>query len=165
MPADAHDVASMRFSVMEPGTACDSGAVVAEATVDLEDEALPENLDPHGGAGDAHAFADGFFVVPAGDYTICAQPLQADGSPSAVCSLAYGSTTVFAEVTTEVILMSQCGGDPNGAVDIVGALNDSPLIDDLDILPTKFVTTCQQVEVRVSAAGKRIILDPILRTE
>jgi hypothetical protein len=58
---------------------------------------------------------------------------------------------VVAEQTSEVLLVSQCRGQPNGGLDVVVALNDPPRITGLDIAPSKFVTTCQSATVTVTA--------------
>jgi hypothetical protein len=116
----------------------------------LEEEGLPAHLLPEG-AGGEHPFADGLFTLPPGDYVVCATPLNENGEPSEECGPASTPATVVAEATTEVVMISQCEGDPSGALDAVLALNDPPHIDDLDIDPSKFITKCEEAVLTVTA--------------
>ena len=74
--------------------------------------------------------------------TECAPtPLRKDGSPSTRCKTAEANATVVAESTTEIVVVSECTGSPNGDPDIVATLNDPPSIDGITIDPSKFITT------------------------
>jgi hypothetical protein len=148
--ADAHDVSALDYRVVAAGAPCDAPAL-GQKTVSLEAEAMPGWL-AEGGTGDHHRFGDAFFVLPPGDYTVCATPVQVDGTASAECGQARGTFTVVAESTTEGVIYSQCEGDPTGGLDVVTALNDPPRIDDLVYDPTKFIDTCERAEITVSAS-------------
>jgi hypothetical protein len=141
---DRHDVTQIHFVVVPRGEPCSFLPVIAEATVPLELETLPPfspdggSILPDGGGGD-HPFADAFIVLNGGQFNVCATPLTASGDPSSECSQATASVVVFLGGTTEVLLVSQCIGPQNGAIDAVGVLNTSPTITDLTISPTKFI--------------------------
>jgi hypothetical protein len=145
-----HDVTSILYKVVGKEKSCTSDAI-ATTTVKLEQEAFPARLGTDG-TGEKHSFADGLFVLASGEYRVCAFPLRENGKASEDCGLAQTTATVFDERTTEVIMVSQCKGDPNGALDAVTVLNDPPQIDDLDIYPSKFITTCETATIEVKAS-------------
>ncbi|WP_437807064.1 PKD domain-containing protein [Sorangium sp. So ce1078] len=142
-----HDVTGVHYKVVSASSPC-SDPAIAETTSPLEEEALPGGALPPG-AG-THAGADGLFVVPPGDYRVCATPM-ADGWPSAECGPAEGIATVISEATTELFLVSQCLGGGNGGLDTVVALNDPPAFQDLDIAPSKFITQCETATITAVA--------------
>ena len=146
-----HDVAQVEVTILDATdpNGCD-GTPLASSTVALEEEALPANLDPDGADGDGHPFADALFVLPPGDYLACATPLDAAGVRSSHCARAQGPTAVMAEMTTEITLVSMCQGAPNGGLDVIAALNDPPIIEDLTIEPSKFITVCQTATITLS---------------
>src|SRR5262249_26895616 len=74
------------------------------------------------------------------------------GGASTECAPTSGTATVFGGSTTEVLLVSQCKGDPNGGLDARTALNDPPQIDRIKIDPSKFVPNCEGATLRVSAS-------------
>jgi hypothetical protein len=154
MPALGHDVAHFMVRVVPAGADCTADPVVPPAIVDLEDEYLPLYLEPNPPGGAFHPFGDALFVLPPGLYTVCAQPLTATLEPSLECAATMTTepVEVFAEATTEIVLFSQCAGDPKGGLDVVVALNDPPHIDDLALDPSKFITTCETVTVTVYAS-------------
>lgn len=145
-----HDVAKVDFRVVKGDDTCE-GKAIASRIVPLESESLPTNMLPSGG-GNSHRFADGLFVLAPGSYRICATPLKSDGTKSAECGQASGLATVMAKATTEIVLVSQCKGTPNGAVDGVVVLNDPPLITDLVIGPSKFIGFCEDATIDVAAS-------------
>ncbi len=153
--APVHDVAAIHVKVVAGGADCDAEAI-AEQVVPLEEEFLPEHL----AMGGNHPFADALFVLEPGDYHVCAQPLTEDGDPSEACGLAEGDATVVAGATEEIVIWSQCEGDPNGegeggatgGLDVVVGLNSPPRIDVLLIAPSKFIDTCEAAEIIVSAS-------------
>jgi hypothetical protein len=136
-----HDVAAIRYRVVELGNGC-SDAAVAEATIPIESERAPIGVLP-AGAGDGHHFADGFFTLEPGGYFVCAVPLTSSGAPSTECSPAQAAATVNPGVTTEIVLVSECSGSTAGGLDVVTVLNDPPELGELEISPSKFVTTCE----------------------
>lgn len=149
----SHDVTQLHYVVVNSNDphGC-NGEVLAEKTVRLETEDLPANLDPDNGDGTDHRFGDALFVLPPGDYLVCVEPQTRNGNSSQECLPTLDDVKVFAEQTTEIVMISECEGDPTGAGDIVVALNDPPRIDDLSIYPSKFITTCERAKIRVSAS-------------
>ena len=139
--ASAHDVVSVAYKVVDAAGDC-SGPAIAQTTVVLEDENLPTSVQPAGG-GDSHRFADALFTVPPGSYLVCATPLAAGGGASAECGPASTPASVLGGATTEILLISQCAGDPNGGLDGTTVLNDPPSIDSLNIGPSKYITACE----------------------
>ncbi len=147
--ASPHDVASVRYVVVGAGDTCDASPL-AETSVALETEDLTSTVQPSG-AGTEHRFADALFTLPPGDYRVCAFPTNAEGGPSAECGPAEATGSVAEGLTTEILLVSQCDGVGNGALDAITVLNDPPVIDEVSIRPSKFVETCE--EVTLSAIG------------
>jgi hypothetical protein len=142
-----HDVTAVYYKVVDANSTC-SDPPIAETTSTLEDEDLPGSVLPPG-AG-AHPGADGLFVLPPGNYRVCATPMGA-GGPSLECASTEGTASVFSESTIEIALVSQCSGDANGGLDVVVALNDPPKITDLDITPSKFITQCETATITTTA--------------
>lgn len=130
IPAADLDVTSVQYRVVAADASCDDGEALIERTVDLESESLPQYLLEEG-AGDAHSFADAYFVLQPGSYRVCLTPLAEGGALSADCAPTEGEAEVFAESTQEVVLIAQCEGDPSGGLDVVAAFNQPPHIDDL----------------------------------
>lgn len=150
VPEEAkHDVTMASFKVVAADGDCDDEPL-ATTTTAIETETLVGSLDPSQSPG-YRAFADGLLTLPPGDYKVCVQPLKADGTPSDECALAEGTGTVFPELTTEIVLISQCDGVANGALDVVVALNDPPLITNITIDESKFITTCETATITIEA--------------
>ncbi|WP_437958456.1 hypothetical protein WME76_01535 [Sorangium sp. So ce119] len=149
-PGPTHDVSAINIRVVNAYDSCYYGEAVAEATVPLEEEALPADLSPSG--GENHPFADALFVLPPGDYWVCAAPEAEPGVPSSYCTTAEGYVSVFGGATVETTLVSHCTGQPNGGLDVIAALNSPPQITDLDIAESKFITTCEEATITVSAS-------------
>jgi hypothetical protein len=159
----ASDVVSVSFAAQPVD--CTSGAVTGAAIVQivpLEDQSLPGNtglannpLDK----GSAHSFADLFAVVPAGCYNVVTTPLQADGSPSKICAVAFkNQVVVLAGKTTEIFLINQCTGTDPGAIDLISALNHAPTLDNVKFADSKFA--CGQ-PARICVVGHDIDGDPL----
>jgi hypothetical protein len=144
---ERHDVTAIHYKVVDESSTC-SDAPLAETTSVLEIEQLPGSVLPSG-AG-AHAGADGLFVLPPGNYRVCATPMSASG-PSQECASTEGTATVISSATTEIVLVAQCGADANGGLDVVVALNDPPKINDLDITPSKFIIACETATITAVA--------------
>lgn len=141
-----HDVEGVHFAVVEASQSCDAAPLVDTT---IGDDRPSVMLDPSVGSGADHAFANTLFVLPPGSYRVCATPLAIDG-PSARCTRAEGSASVMAQMTTEVVLVMQCEGEANGGLDLTALLNDPPVIEDLEVLPSRFITTCESAEITVS---------------
>lgn len=136
-----HDVSQVAYRVVAVGDDC-SGPAIAEKLSPLEEENLPASLE-EGGPDAGHRFSDALFTLAPGDYRLCATPLAASGYPSEDCAPTDEVVSVSPGMTTEVVLVSQCGGDQNGGLDGVLVLNDPPQIDDVTIEPSKFIETCE----------------------
>jgi hypothetical protein len=145
-----HDVAKIHYVVVFRGQPCSTRPALAEAKVVLEDESAPQSLLPDGG-GAKHPFGDALFVLAAGQYTVCATPLTASGAPSADCPTTSTVAFVGDGATTEVSMVSQCKGALVGAADAITILNTPPVITNLIIDPSKFITTCQVARLTVEA--------------
>ncbi|HEU4408529.1 MAG TPA: hypothetical protein VFS43_24920 [Polyangiaceae bacterium] len=142
-----HDVTAVEFKIVSAGGSC-ADAPLAQTTSALEGEELPGGVLPPGSG--SHAGAGGLFVLPPGDYRVCATPLGA-GGPSAACAPTEITATVFAAATTEALLVSQCDGGANGGLDAVVSLNDPPVLTDLDVAPSKFITQCEAATIVAAA--------------
>lgn len=144
---DHHDVTAIHYVVVDVAGSCND-APLAETTSPLENEAIPGSVLPPGSG--THAGGDGLFVLPAGNYRICATPLGLNGL-SQECAPTEGPAAVIPGATSEIVLVSQCQGDPTGAVDTVVALNDPPQIVDLTIAPSKFILACETATIIATA--------------
>jgi hypothetical protein len=113
---------------------------------------IPELEDNPLDAGSEHSFADHFESLPPGCYDVRATPLQADGSASLDCEGAIESN-VFVEdgQTTDIFLMSQCRGEPAGALDAAMTLNQPPSLQTLGFTPSKFIRACEKTTVCATA--------------
>jgi hypothetical protein len=99
-------------------------------------------------AASSHLFADHFFWLPEGCYDVEATPVDENGEPSEDCAPAHAqSVPVFDGQVTEILLISQCEGDPYGGLDIIASLNHPPQITDLTYAPDKFICAGEEVEV------------------
>ncbi|MDC0677750.1 hypothetical protein [Sorangium atrum] len=145
--ANQHDVAAIDFRIATLAQSCDNP--LTQAINALETEVLPPSLQPPGSG--AHAFADALFVLPVGDYRLCAIPVTTFGTPSVQCGRVEATVTVLPNVTNEVVLVSQCSGAEMGGLDAVVVLNDPPQITGLLIAESKFITLCQAAQIRVNA--------------
>ncbi|WP_437966619.1 Ig-like domain-containing protein [Sorangium sp. So ce260] len=143
-----HDVVAVHYKVVAVDGTCGDPAI-AETTSALEEEALPEGALPPRTL--VHAGADGMFVVPTGAYRVCATPMSSSG-PSLECAPAETTAYVYPEGTSEVGLISQCAGQPNGGLDVIVALNDPPTIEDIDVTPSKYITQCETATIAVAAS-------------
>ncbi|MEP7123448.1 MAG: PKD domain-containing protein [Byssovorax sp.] len=143
-----HDVTAIQYTVVDASGVC-GDAPLAQATSPLEVGALPATVLPPGSG--THAGANGFFVLPAGNYRVCATPMGANG-PSTECAPTEGLATVIPDATNEIILVSQCQGDASGGVGAVVTLNDPPQIDGLTLAPGAFLVTCQTATLTASGS-------------
>lgn len=148
--ASPHDVASVRYKIVDASASC-ADAAIAETVSVLEAEPLTSTIGPPG-QGAAHRFADALFVLASGDYRVCAFPLTGEGSPSFDCAMAEQVASVTSGVTNEVVLVSQCEGAGTGGLDAVTVLNDPPTITSVGVAPSKFVGTCEDAVLTASAS-------------
>ena len=115
----------------------DWSELVTEQYAPLETEPLPAHLMPGGAEG--HSFGDAYFVVPAGAYNVRILPMVDQANHSRVCADAEDEgVVVMPGLTTEIVLISQCGGPDNGGLDVIATTNHEPNIQDLDFIPSKF---------------------------
>lgn len=99
-----------------------------------------------------HIFGDHYFLLPEGCYDVSSQPLDADGAPLESCYAAHADKVKVDDgLTTEIMLLSQCLGPGRGGLDVVTTLNHPPVIEDLVFEPSKFVSTCNGIEICVTA--------------
>jgi PKD domain len=143
-----HDVTAVRFDLVAVDEACDA-PTLATLTVPLEGELAPASVS--GGEAASHHFASGLFTVAPGDYRACATPLRSDSSASEACAQASDLTTVSAELTTQLSLVSQCQGASAGGLDVAVSLNDPPQITAVAVTPSAFITVCESASIAVTA--------------
>jgi hypothetical protein len=152
------DVAGFRYVIERDrcaGDTADPDPLVITQDVDLNDVVLPggsvgeNDFEP----GSRHLMADFFVVVPAGCYDVTVLPLTAGGSLSGDCgSASMEDVVVREELTTEIMLISQCDAPKNGALDTIVALNHQPLIENLEFIPSKFIFECEALTICVTAS-------------
>ncbi|MBX2799241.1 MAG: hypothetical protein KTR31_16320 [Myxococcales bacterium] len=124
-----------------------------EFNVDLVDGIFPgqvELVEQTLDSSSRHLGADLFVTLETGCYDVIAVPASSfDGdlwTPSYDCSAVKAEAVeVLAEQTTDVTLVSQCVGDPIGALDTLVLLNHPPQFD-LEI-DEKFNFECEPVNV------------------
>lgn len=143
-----HDVTAVRFDLVAADGSCDEPAL-ATLTVPLESELAPASVT--GDAAAAHHFASALFTVAPGEYRACATPLRADSNVSEECAPGSGLAMVAPEVTTPLMLVSQCQGDPTGGLEVGVALNDPPQITAVTVTDSTFITVCESAHVAVEA--------------
>lgn len=152
------DVARLRFvaeRVSCAGEAFEAQTVVSEGSVSelLLPVSVPE-LDGQPLAPDSeHAFADKLLVLAPGCYDITLTPLAANGEASNGCAAATANgVRIYPELTTEIVLVSQCLSQTGGLVDTVAAFNHPPGLRDLTYVDGRFVEPCQATRVCVTAS-------------
>jgi hypothetical protein len=150
-PGPDHGVTLIAYNVVEAGGTC-ADAPVATKVVPVETEMLPAHIETAGSDGDKHPFGDALFILPPGDYLVCATPHVDAATPSPDCAPVSGTATVVAEQTTEIVLISQCEGEPAGGLDVVVVLNDPPRIDNIIFETSKFITMCEFETITVAAS-------------
>lgn len=138
-PGAGRDVTAVRVDIVAGDATCDSPPL-ATNTIPL----ASTGESPMGQA------STGLMVLPAGNYRACATPL-ADTAPSTICARAEAPVTVVAGQTTEVLLISQCTGNPTGAVGATVALNDPPQITAVAAAPGRSITVCDSAALSASA--------------
>ena len=138
------DVAGFLFQIWQ------EDEMITDRYVALEDENLPEWLLEEG-TGDNHSFSDGLFVLRQGSYDVFAFPMQDEATPSAMCSEVQETVEVEGGFTTEIVLMANCEGELSGGMDVAVALNHQPVIEDLVLVPGKFIFTCEELSLNVVA--------------
>jgi DNA-binding beta-propeller fold protein YncE len=143
LEAGYDDVVGFQFRVE------DSDGNVTVRYVELEEENFPSHLHP--GTGDSHRFADAFFVLAPGTYSINVIPMKSEQEQSEDCLPAGEIVEVLENETTEVVLVSLCDMEDNGALDIIVITNHDPVITGLVFDPSKFILTCEYLEVTVEA--------------
>jgi hypothetical protein len=142
VPFSGTDVVAIRVKIVAGSADCRAMALQQKTGAIRPDVTLAPN----------HPVTDAFFVLPEGMFRACLTPLSdTRGTPSALCGPADGVAMVMAGATTEVSIVSQCKGDPRGGLDVLASLNRPPLINALDLLPSKLALVNHDVEIRVDA--------------
>jgi hypothetical protein len=159
------DVSQLRFEAVrvscageafEPSTVT-SDAPIADLLLPVENPTLANQpLAPDS----EHAFADKLVALEPGCYDITLTPLGPSGEPSSRCSAAGASAVeILPELTTEIVLVSQCQSTAGGLGDTVLTFNHAPTLSNLTYPDTRFVPRCQPARVCVTAAD--LDRDPI----
>src|SRR5690554_5052226 len=147
--SDVESVAGVRFIV----ETCEGEEVIVDERsleeLDFPDDDAFEDLGVNGREG--VIFADYFVVLEAGCYDVEIVPIDEDGGEVELCEPALASgVDVRPGETTEIAMVSQCGGDNFGAMDVLGVLNFSPTLTKLDFDPSKLVA-CEEVTICATA--------------
>jgi hypothetical protein len=144
VPFTGTDVVAIKVKVV-PGSAACTAAALQEKT---------ERIRPDVTLAPGHPVADAFFVLPLGMFRACITPLSdlTRGTPSSTCGPADGLATVMAGATSEISVISQCKGEPRGGLDVLAALNRPPIINDLNMVPSKLALINHDVVIEVSAS-------------
>ncbi|MBK7828441.1 hypothetical protein [Nannocystis sp.] len=154
------DVGGFRYTVTEVD--CDSGqpvpgGVSETTTIGRDALYLPNGIPAFEGKPfdpeSEHIFGDHYFLLPVGCYDVLSEPLKAaSDEPSDSCYAAHArNVEVVDGLTTEITLISQCLGPGRGGLDVVTSLNHPPTLEDLTFEPSKFVSTCNGIEVCATA--------------
>jgi hypothetical protein len=147
--ADTHDVTAVRFDLVADDADCDAPALATQ-TVPMEAELAPASVS--GSANDKHHFASGLFTVAPAAYRVCATPLKADSSASDVCARASEETTIVAEETSQLTLVSQCHGEGAGGLEVGVTLNNPPQITAVTVTESTYITVCESAGIAVTAS-------------
>jgi hypothetical protein len=152
-PEDS-DVTGFHFAIQ--AMPCAPGETAPDVhetyTVDLLDVDLPAGADidviPFETTAN-HRGADVFTDVPPGCYDVVAVPVSGITSngfaPSETCSAANGQAEVFDGHTSELTLISQCEGEPTGALDVLALTNTAPTLEVR--IEDKFPLECEPTQV------------------
>ncbi len=138
------DVQGFHFEVWDS-----QGELAAQRYVGLERENAP--AVPEEGIGAGHRFADSFFLLPVDDYEVRVSPMRAEGEPSEDCAPAEAAVGVVAGQTVEVELVSRCGGEGPGGLDLLIILNHPPELVSAEYAPSKWLETCEPLTIVVAA--------------
>ena len=136
--AELADVAAIRLEVYEGRRVVETHEVVPG------DQRNPET-------GEVRQGGDVLMTLRPGRYRAVATPLGEDGEPSEVCARAESDADVEPERTTEIVLVMPCGDEGTGGLDVVLQLDHTPVIEDLRLRPSKFVSVCERVMARAFA--------------
>ncbi len=145
------DVAGFHYEIR----ACGESEILQEGTRDLEGMVLPGMIPEFTGSPfdmeSRHVFSDYFTALEPGCYDVRATPVTIDGAVSEDCEMAEEmGVEVVGEETTEVLLISQCEGNPRGALDAVAAINHPPQLEEFGF--HKFNRECDHVQVCATAS-------------
>lgn len=159
------DVEGFRFDLY----ACDGGDLLDSFIVDLVDGIFPGNIQFVESVLDEdsrHIGSDLFVTLDPGCYEVTATPVRHDDAgyvDSEDCApVSSGEIEVAAEQTTEApVLVSQCVGDPIGALDQLVVINHPPQLD-VSFGDDKFGYECELIEICIDAWD--IDNDPVLLT-
>ena len=155
---DTEGISSVRTDVTRVACAADDPA--AEFEAHTQSVTAPILDIPFGGAEagiegvgfEGHAFADAFFVLPAGCYDVTSTLLDSAGAAIAECSQASASSLEVRDgETTDAWIVSQCEGPEVGALDVTTIVNRPPVIEGLTFSPSKY-TACEPVTICVTAS-------------
>lgn len=130
------DVGQVRFSIVQASQQC-SAQPVATALA---------SLGAIANAGGDTGLAEHFFALPAGNYRLCAQPLNASGENSNDCEAGDTLVEVLAGATTMSFLSMTCQST-TGAVSAVALFNAPPVIEAVNVVPSRIINRCQSTEL------------------
>lgn len=128
---------------------CEDGTEM-EQYVELEDQGLPNNIDPDQAGA---PFADWFAVLPVTTCTVTATAMVDPTTPAEGCSVAVATVDIVADETTEIVLPIICGAEPTGALDVITIIQDGLSIVWAGFDPSKFIVQCEEVSFTVDVDG------------
>jgi cellulase/cellobiase CelA1 len=141
-------VVSLRYEVspVDCASGASLGPVETQEVSLLDFAAPPVDADPTFEDDSQHPFSDAYFTLAPGCYDVSVTPLDDAGTASATCAPAQQEKVeVFADQTTEIVLVSQCEGRDMGGLDGVSVLNRPPTIESVAFEPSRYVR-CGDVE-------------------
>jgi hypothetical protein len=160
------DVTQVQFKATPVDCATDqpTGAQPTVITSALEDVFAVSGIGGPGNPvapGSKHLQAEQFFLLAPGCYDFAAQPLKADGQPSADCSPSEKKDVKLEpDQTKEIYLLSQCKGSDSAGGDPVVVFNHPPEITAFTYNPSKFV--CAGTTQKICATASDKDKDPIV---
>ncbi|MDD9943516.1 MAG: discoidin domain-containing protein [Myxococcales bacterium] len=143
------DVDGFVVTIHPEGASC-ADAPLETFSSSLQWGNLPDGSAPDGTA-DARLVADGVVILEPGTYLACAQPVTESGDASAECAPVEQTFGIVEGSTIELVLVSQCAASAPGGVGLSTILNSPPLVMNLEVAPSRFVETCQETRLEVTA--------------
>ena len=159
------DVSRMRFRIRPANCTTGNPTGPAQTKVkDLSDMMLPGGIAKFENApfdeDSQHLFADAFFLVDAGCYNVVTTPLDNVGNPSSDCNPATRDRVAVEDgQTTEILLINQCRGEERGGLDVISAINNPPVVEDLEF--QKFRTSCPTQAEQICLTASDPNSDPL----
>ena len=92
-----------------------------------------------------------FFVLEPGEYLVRASFFDADGAASEDCAPTERPVTIAADEVNALVLVTTCGGEDNGGLDVEVEVNSPPVIRDVAFDPGNRVEVCDETALTATA--------------